>query len=465
MTKHGLLVGAAFAAFATTLTAGAANAQDALRPERAPAPETQAPAQPPMQPIPNCPVPSGPCITASTRWNGATETREEDRRFHVNGRFMYDIAYTDADYANAAGTGTFESGVRSYARRAFLGVDGRLSEQWRYNVKLDFTFGNGSGSSGAGANQAVQIKADDLYLEYALTADSSIIVGVTNSVSPLEDRDSSLTTPFNERSFLISAGGFGKKPGVTYTMNGGDWSWGVGLQSNDGPEKLDTASFGTEAGFLITRGTFAPIYERTPNGLNLVAIGGTARYRDAGNTAGGGRTALSYSPGALSNKASNNAGTTTFGQDTYYGAELVLQHNAFGAQAEYGQYQTGRGIDAKATGYYVDLYFSPTGESRNYNAADGSFRNVVPLRTFGSDGGIGHVLLSARYEKLDLSDTPFGSNGNTTSGWTGGITVVPIDHVKLQLNVSSTDVDYTVNNSTHKDNTIKAVTFRTQWDW
>ena len=85
-------MGAALAAFATSFAAGTAHAQDALRPNSAPAPETQPAAQPPMQPIANCPVPSGPCITASTRWNGATETREEDRRFHVNGRFMYDLS-------------------------------------------------------------------------------------------------------------------------------------------------------------------------------------------------------------------------------------------------------------------------------------------------------------------------------------------------------------------------------------
>ena len=460
-TRNSLYAGAAFAALATIFGAGAANAQDAVRPNSAPPPVD---AQPPMQPVPNCPTASGPCITASTRWNGSPEVREEDRRFHVNGRFMYDMAYTNADYANAAGS-TFDPGFRSYARRAFLGVDGRFTDQWRYNIKFDFTFGNGAGSSGAGANQAVQIKTDDFYLEYAVNPDSSIFIGNTNAVSPMEDRDSSLTTPFNERSFLISAGGFGKKPGVAYSINGGNWSWGVGLQSNDGLEKLDTASLGSEAGFVITRGTYAPIYMKTPDGLQLLAFGATARYRDAGTTAGGGRTALSYSPGALSNKASNNAGTNSFGQDMYYGGELVAQYNAFGADAEYGQFQTGRGVDATATGYYVDLFWSPTGESRNYNAADGSFKNVVPFRSMGSDGGIGHVMLSARYESLNLSDAHFGANRNTTTAWTGGITLVPLDHIKFQLNYSDTKIDYTVNNSTHKDNTIQALTLRSQLDW
>src|SRR5262245_17776279 len=83
-----------------------------------------------------------PAPTVTTRWNGSPETREEDRRFHVSGRFMYDVAYTDADCSSTACNTANEAGVRSYARRAFLGVDGRLTENWRYNVKFDYTFGS-----------------------------------------------------------------------------------------------------------------------------------------------------------------------------------------------------------------------------------------------------------------------------------------------------------------------------------
>src|SRR5262249_16580634 len=154
--------------------------------------------------------------TVTTRWNGAAETREEDRRFKVNGRFMYDVAYTDADHLNNAG-GTFESGVRSYARRAFIGVEGRLTEQSRYNLKFDFALGG-------------TVRADDLYLEYA-AQDWSFIVGNNNAVSAMEDRDSSLNIPFNERSFLITTAGWGKRPGIAFITNGGNWSVGAALQS------------------------------------------------------------------------------------------------------------------------------------------------------------------------------------------------------------------------------------------
>src|SRR6185295_18209950 len=143
---------------------------------------------------------------------------------HVNGRFQYDFAYTDADCANAACTGVNESGIRSYARRAFLGVDGLLTTNWRYNVKLDFNLASISASGTASAS----VRADDLYLEYA-GDDFSFIVGNNNAISPMEDRDSSLNIPFNERSFLISSSGVGKRPGIALITNGGNWSLGANL--------------------------------------------------------------------------------------------------------------------------------------------------------------------------------------------------------------------------------------------
>ena len=417
---------------------------------------------------------AAPPPTVSTRWNGSPETREEDRRFHVNGRFQYDVAYTDADCANNTCTGVNESGVRSYARRAFIGVDGRLTDHWRYNVKFDI---NMSGSP--------SVRADDLYLEYA-GQDWSLLIGNHNGVSPMEDRDSSLNIPFNERSFLITAGGFGKRPGVGWITNGGNWSLGAALQSNDSLDTTDTAANGTESYFVIGRATWAPIYEQTPDGVTLLHLGLTGRYRDIGdgnaNTLNG---AISYSPGGLSNKQSNNVSVGGASSDTYIGVEGAFQWNAFGVEAEYGQLSTSditigpnagaqRG-DADATGYYVDIFWSPTGESRRYNAADGSFGAISPSRTFGSDGGIGHVMLSARYEDLDLTDLGFAPTGAIPStadrraeltAYTLGATWVPISHVKFQLNYSSTDVEYVVHPvGGNVDNTIDAVTFRTQFDW
>ncbi|MES1197023.1 MAG: porin [Pseudomonadota bacterium] len=446
MKTREIIKTAALAALATATGAGVAAAQSA-------------------------PPPPPPSVT--TAWNGAPETREEDRRFHVSGRFMYDIASTDADWAGPTG-GAYESGIRSYARRAFIGVDGRLTTHWRYNVKFDVTFGSAQDGAASSANNRITLKADDLYLEYAGDW-GSVFVGNGNWVSPMEDRDSSLNIPFNERSFLITAAGFGKKPGVGFLTNGGNWSLGAAVQSSDGLDISDNAANGGEPYFLIARGTWAPIYQQTPDGVTVVGFGLSARHRDRSSHL---NSAFSYSPGALSNKASNNAGVGAGESDNWIGAEFVAQYNAFAMDAEYGRLSTTRvpgsavqAADADATGYYVDFFYALTGESRRYSAADGSHGAWAPRRTLGSDGGIGALILSARYEDLDLTDAGFANASatadrrNDTSAWTAGATWVPIGHVKFQLNYSSTDINYVINDTGHRDNTINAITLRSQFDW
>jgi phosphate-selective porin OprO/OprP len=470
MTKKQALLTAALAALAgvtgTAATMGVAAAQTATSPP--------------------------PPVTVQTRWNGAPETREEDRRFRVNGRLMYDIASTDADCSNAACTGVNEEGVRSYFRRAFLGVEGRLTEQWRYNIKFDFAI---SGN----------VSLDDAYLEYA-GQDWSAIIGNNNAIAAMEDRDSSLNIPFNERSFIVTGAGWGKRPGIAWLTNGGNWSLGAALQSNDQANTSDTAANGTEAYFIAARGTWAPIYQQTPEGTTVLHLGASVRQRDigdgAGNTFGG---LFTYAPGALSNKSNNNATVGGSDSDLWLGAEGAFQWNAFGFEAEYAQISTQdvsgnatafarqQAADADITGYYVDLFWSPTGESRNYRASDGSWAAVRPLRTLGSDGGIGHILLSARYEDWDATDNGFdvvpegavptaaqlaaanaADRRSELTAYTLGLTWVPIEHVKFQLNWSNTEIDYVDNTSdisttagaqTLVDNEIQAVTFRTQLDW
>lgn len=442
MKKSQALVTAALSALGMVAGAGVASAQQS--------PTTLPPPPPP---------------TVTTAWNGAPETREEDRRFHVNGRFQYDLAYTDADCATTGCTGVNESGVRSYARRIFLGVDGRLTTNWRYNVKLDINMSQGSGGA---------VKADDLYLEYA-GQDFSFIVGNNNAISPMEDRDSSLNIPFNERSFLISSSGVGKRPGIALITNGGNWSLGANLASNDSLDTTDSAANGTESWFVGGRATWAPIFEQTPDGTTVLHLGAYARYRDNGDGNGNSLNGLfTYSPNALSTKSNNNASVGGADSDVFWDLEAAFQWNAFGAEAEYGQINTSDSSltaaqvgDGTITGYYFDVFWSPTGESRRYNAADGSFGAITPRRTLGSDGGIGHIMLSARYEDWDATDGAFAANRNDTSAWTLGATWVPISHVKFQANYSDTQVDYVTANvpGTRVDNEIRAFTLRTQFDW
>ncbi len=415
---------AALAALASAAGAGAANAQSAAPP-------------PP---------------TVATAWAGAPRTTEEDRQFKVNGRVQYDVYDVSSDFPGVAND---QSYLRSAVRRAFIGVEGRFTTRWRYNIKFDLAPGQSDTS-----NQGNEVRFDDAFLEYA-GDDYSIFIGQNNQVSPMEDRDSSNYIPFNERSAIIQAAGFGKIFGFDFVMNGGNWSAGIGWHgdtSNNG----ETAS-ADEQMFVIGRATWAPIYQRTPEGLTLVHLGISARDRDSDRPRTGAPTLFGYSvrPPVGFGTSFINTGAN-FEHDRWIGAEFAAQYNAFGVEAEWGRLEgqlSGAG-ERSFDGGYVDLFWSPTGESRNYQAVDGSFGRTAPRRTLGSDGGIGHIMLSARYDTINLTDLP--TDGGAQTSTTLGITWMPISYVKFQLNASHSDIELPTSAA---EGDADAFTFRTQIDW
>jgi phosphate-selective porin OprO/OprP len=174
MTKN-IITTAALAALATAATATAAHAQTAP--------------------------------SHSTSWTGTVgEDRYGDARFKVRGRFQYDMSSVDWDNDS-------DDGFHSYTRRAFLGVQGRFSEHWRY--KVDFVLSPGN-------NADEQVGVDDAFLEY-VGDDWSIVIGEANITSPLEDRISSLDIPFIERSGIINAFGYGRLAGIGVLTGGANW--------------------------------------------------------------------------------------------------------------------------------------------------------------------------------------------------------------------------------------------------
>ena len=401
----------------------------------------------------------------TTSWSGAPRTNEEDRQFKVNGRFQYDIANVNADFTNGADLNF----TRSYSRRIFIGVEGRFTQQWRYNVKFDLKPGDGSGSTNGG-----EVGLDDAYLEYA-GSNYSIFIGQNNAVSHLEDRDSSNNIPFNERSAFDQAFvNGGKTFGVDYLTNGGNWSLGAGIHGDSLNNSEATVDESVEGRL---RGTWAPIYQRTPDGITVLHLGLAARYRDSGGATSG-FAAYSARP-AVASATGLGAPISTIGtyrHDQLYVGEVAFQHNAFGVEAEYAmlnaQPDNGSQPDRSFKGGYIDLFWSPTGESRNYSASDGSFGRVTPFRTLGSDGGIGHVMLSARYDFLDLTDGTLGGapseySAGKMKGWVAGVTWAPIAYVKFQANYSSYNIDrFTTGGAiAATDGDVDAITFRTQIDW
>lgn len=442
-----------------------------------------------------------PAPTVATSWSGGSpRTTEEDRIFKINGRVMYDAFNISTDELAAVN----QNYNRSFVRRAFLGVEGQFTQNWKYNIKLQFAPGADQAASAtttvrlcqnAGTSVVVQRAAcqageadrgpivtavstsggdtdvgfDDAFIQYVF-GDWEISLGQNNQVSPMEDRTSSLNIPFNERSGYINAFGFTKIASIAVATGGGNWSAGIALQGDDfnNPESTNTSeTIGFEG-----RATWAPIYDRTPDGVTVVHLGLNARIRDNG---GGPDTSGNRGPGFRYRARPQtgygdrfvDTGSLAIAQDTFIGGELSAQYNEFGMSAEYGQLnatpQSGTalgGFEPTFKGGFIDFFWSPTGDGRTYNGKDGSFGRITPRRTLGSDDGFGSLTLGARYDYLDLTDGTM--DGGEQKGVTLQATWQPLGFLKFQADASHLDIERP---TSPLRGTADVVTIRSQIEW
>jgi len=426
--------------------------------------------------------------TINSPVSGAPEIREGQQRFKMRGRFQYDVTSSDFD------VGT-DDGTRSYMRRAFLGAQGRFSDRWRY--KIDFVLNPGAAdvssattallcqnnatqvvvqrtaciagetnrgtvvtAQGSGGGEDVAV--DDAYLEYAGDF-FSFVVGEHNITSPLEDRTSSLDTPFNERSSFINAFGYGRAAGIGFLTTGANWMAAVAVQG-DSLNNQDAAFTADEAMSYSGRFTWAPLFETSPEGVTLIHLGASYRYRYVGDDSG-----IRYRSRPLMGRGARpldvGSGAAVLGEsDTTYGLEAAVQFNSFGATAEYasldGETAGGAAVDYNFSGYYVDVFWSPTGEARSYRGNQGSFGPVVP-RNPVTQGGLGHWMVSARYDQLEMTELGAGASRGEQTGYALALDWVPVDHVKFKLNFARTEFDLV----SAADEEAQVVSFRTQFDF
>lgn len=417
--------------------------------------------------------------------SGAPEIRDGQQRFKMRGRFQYDII--SSDWSNNT-----EQGTRSYTRRAFLGAQGRLTDRWRY--KIDFVLNPGASeiattnlcrnnttnvvtastsncatgttlisavANNAGGGDDVAV--DDAYLEYAGDF-FSFVIGENNVTAPLEDRTSSLDIPFIERSSVINTFGYGRLAGAALLTNGANWTASVGVYG----DSLNTAdsNFNLDESTSVSgRFTWTPLFENSPDGYRLLHVGVVARERYVGDDS----TGVRFRTRPLNGRGARfvDAGSTLVGErDTSYGVELAGQYNQFGFAAEYHTL-TGEnvaGTEFEFDGYYVDAFWTLTGEPRNYRGNTASFGAMAPRHPV-SEGGAGLWMVGARYDFVDLSDAPTGAattRGEQTS-YGIGLDWIPVDHVRFKLNYTSSEMDRTAPGQADAD--AEVISLRTQFDF
>ena len=105
-------------------------------------------------------------------------------------------------------------------------------------------------------------------------------------------------------------------------------------------------------------------------------------------------------------------------------------------------------VNPTYTGWYVDASWYLTGETRNYEAAEGIFgRTKVKNPVWGGSGGWGAWQIAGRYDVLDLSDKAEDMNlayncveCGEQQTWLFGLNWLLTDYTALKLQVSQSHI-------------------------
>ncbi len=360
-------------------------------------------------------ITDGPDIILKTR--GGLEARTSDGRysFKVGGRIQLDYN----DYDGVINKAVDADGSDIWFRRARLELSGHYDD-WSYLMAYNLTE-DGS--------------IDQLNFSYGGWGDlANLTFGQQKEDFGLEDTGSSKWTTAIERSLPANAFDTGNNVGIKLSGSNNflTYSLGVFKQDVDGQNDLDTATTGR---FVIR-----PMNDE--NGLIHLGVGYTQRDSDNGFDSiesrlgvrgGENKTATKVSAGYLGGIAD---------EMTAMNLELAASFGPVHVMAEYfdGELSgVGATPDLEADGYYAQVGWIVTGESRSYKNEIAAFDKVKPA----GSGGAWEVF--ARYDELDFSDNEgepmiklAGTTGNTL---TVGANWYVNEVVKASLNYVKADVD------------------------
>ncbi|AZC23297.1 OprO/OprP family phosphate-selective porin [Pseudomonas sessilinigenes] len=327
----------------------------------------------------------GADIVVKTKGGLEVATTDSAFSFKLGGRLQADYGRFDGFY-----TKNGNSGDGAYFRRAYLELGGTAYKDWKYQINYDFSHNSGTSDDGY---------FDEATISYVGFKPVTIRGGRFDADFGLEKATSSKWVTAMERN-------------AAYEL--ADWvnshENGMGLQvssvvadmaylSGSVSAKDINDSDGDSVKQFNARAVFAPMHE-TGNVLHFgldfasrdlsdTAFDSRIRPRlgvrgiatNGGNDAGSNGNRATFGGGAGLN-GSNLTAAGAYDNDRVFGGEFAFARGPFSAQAEYltrkmkadsAAYQ-----DVKATGFYGQLAYTLTGESRVYKLDGAKFDTIKP---------------------------------------------------------------------------------------
>ncbi|HWY60776.1 MAG TPA: porin [Rhizomicrobium sp.] len=352
-------------------------------------------------------------------------------------------------------------------RRAQLGFQGTLFQDWSYNFIYDF---GGYGVEGRGYIY-------NAYIEYDALKPFYFRIGAYTPSEGLEDQTGSGDLFFPERAAAVDVArniaGAPSREAASVFMQGDAYLVSVsytGKKTQDGTSTgAAVGTFGAQQSFI---GRAAWLAVSTPEAKWLVEGHASDVLKLANPTPAPAATVIRFSDGpevAVDASKTVDTGNIDAKRAREFGFETAGTYDRFYGQGGWFHYEIDRRLalpNPHFSGWYAFLTYSLTGEQHPYDPTTASFRNLRPSSPLGSSGGWGAWEIAARYSDIDLNYLPFataakgGIPGGQQDVWTLGLNWYPNNAIKFQLDYDNIKVNHP--NAPASDISADAVMLRSQ---
>lgn len=358
----------------------------------------------------NVPAASGQKVIVNTTGGLSGRSPDGTSTFRLRGRLQLDAAFYD-DGAFDDNGDIVKPGNGTEVRRAFLSLEGRVWNDWEYELEMDF-----------GENEPELI---DAFIRYIGAESWDFRIGHIKEPFSLEEQTSNTNITFLERA-LPNEFAPERNFGIDAQTYGDNWSIATGIFGEQADDKKEQ-----DEGVAITgRATYAPILEES----SLIHLGASVTYRHTGDEK---EVRFRARPEShISDVRYVNTGKINGVDDlSSYGVEFVMIYGSFSVQGEYIATRLFReegASDLDFDGYYLYGSWVLTGESRSYRDRKGEFSSITPRSIVGK-GGAGAWELGLRYSHLDLNDEEI--IGGTESNQTLGLNWYATPNIRFMFNI------------------------------
>jgi phosphate-selective porin OprO/OprP len=383
-------------------------------------------------------------LTGRFRDGFSWETGDGKNSIAVSGRIHADHRSFSNDSLNANSADTFD------VRRAYIGVQGKIAEDWTFDVTADF---------GALSNNS---HLDVAWINYGGYKQAQFRAGQFKMPMSIEELTSSRFIDFQERS-LVNAFVFGKErgamlhgeltKGLYYALA---FANGAGKNTNEGDATMDDKDHVGRVALNVAE-----------------MIGNKNLVLHAGGAYASGELSAAQSPvgGGLRTEGRG----MTFFQTANMGAsgvsldrernqlETSIAWNGLKLQGEWikTNYQTAA-IDKDISVYYAEALVMLTGEKYADSYRSGAYAAIKPNKPFrrGAEGW-GAWELGVRFTNFDAGDfAPSAGFTNKADAITVGLKWIPNTNTRVMLNYIDTSFDTPVNVVGGQADDERAITMR-----